>query len=117
MTPQTLTLTKMIYGTFSALNVFLGCESVCPPTGVEIAKIGERGFRGISQCPRNGRFESKNPHFSTGLHKENGDFLTQSAHVWDTGKWEFFDPEALFSCEAANLLQAPKPRKFKIGEK
>ena len=72
-----------------------------PPTGVKIAKIGKRGFRGqetpISQRPRNGRFESKNPHVSTGLHKENGHFLTQSAHFWDTGKWEFFDPETLFS--------------------
>ena len=72
-------------------------------TGVKIAKIGKRGFRGqktpISQSPRNVRFESKNPHFSTGLHivKENGVFLTQSAHFWDTGKWEFFDLETLFS--------------------
>ena len=45
-----------------------------------IPKIGKRGFRGqktlISQGPRKGRFESKNPHFSTGLHKENGDFST-----------------------------------------
>ena len=61
-----------------------------PPTGVKIAKIGKRGFRGqktpISQCPRNGRFEWR-----------NGDFLTQSARFWGTGKWEFFDPETLFS--------------------
>ena len=39
----------------------------------------------------------KNSHSSTGLCKENGDFFTQSAHFWDTGTWEFFDPEALFS--------------------
>ena len=36
-----------------------------PPTGVKMAKIGKRGFRGqktpISQCPRNGCFESKIP--------------------------------------------------------
>ena len=63
--------------------------------------LGKEGFgvkpTPISQCPRNGRFESKNPQFSTGPHKENGDFLTQSAHFWDTRKWEFFDPETLFS--------------------
>ena len=45
--------------------------------------------------PLKGRFESKNPHFSTGLHKENGDFLTQIALFWGIGKWEFFDPETL----------------------
>ena len=51
----------------------------------------------ISHCPRKGRFESKNPHLSTGLHKENGDFSTQSALFRGIGKWEFFDPETLFS--------------------
>ena len=60
----------------------------------------ERGFRGqktpISQCSRKGRFESKNPHVPTGLHKENGDFSTQIALFWGIGKWEFFDPETLF---------------------
>ena len=70
-------------------------------TGVKIPKIGKRGFRGqktpISHRLRQGRFESKNPHFSTGLHKENGDFSTQSALFWGDGKWEFFDPETLFS--------------------
>ena len=90
-------------GTFCVKLNFgkLGLRKRPPPTGVKIAKIGKRGFRGqknpISQCPKNGRFESKNPHFSTGLHNENGDVLTQSAHFWDTGKWEFFDPETLFS--------------------
>ena len=65
-----------------------------PPTGIEIAKSGKGGFRGqktpISQCPRNGRFESKNPHFPCGDLQRNGDSF-QSAHFWDTGKWEFFD--------------------------
>ena len=51
----------------------------------------------VSQCPGKGRFESKNPHFSTGLHKENGDFSTQSALFRGIGKWELFDPESLFS--------------------
>ena len=64
------------------------CESVGPLQGSKWPKNGKRGFRGqktpISQCPRNGRFESKIP-ISTGLRKENGDFLTQSAHFWDTG--------------------------------
>ena len=75
-----------------------------PPTGVKIAKIGKRGFWGqktpISQCPRNARFEPKNPHFSTGLHKENGDFFWLKTPISGTlgnGSWEFFDPETLFS--------------------
>ena len=57
-------------------------------------------FRGqktpVSQCPRKGRFESKNPHFSTGLQKENGDFLTQIALFWGIGKWEFLTPKPSF---------------------
>ena len=39
------------------------------------------------------------------------DFLTESAHFWGTGKWEFFDPETLFSrfgdfdpCRGANAF-------------
>ena len=79
----------------------IGLRTRRPCTGVKIPKIGKRGFRGqktpISRCSRKGRFESKNPHFSTGLHKENGDFLTQIALFWGIGKWEFFDPETLFS--------------------
>ena len=79
----------------------LGLRTRRPCTGAKIPKIGKRGFRGpktpISQCVRKGRFESKNPHFSTGLHKENGDLLTQIALFWRIGKWEFLDPETLFS--------------------
>ena len=63
------------------------------PTGAEIPKIGKRGFRGqktpISSRPRKGRFQ--------GHHKENGDFWTESALFWGDRKWEFFDPETLFS--------------------
>ena len=70
-------------------------------TGVKIPKIGKRGCRGqktpFSHRLRKGRFESKNPHFSLGLHKENGNFSTQSALFWGDGKWEFFDPKTLFS--------------------
>ena len=69
----------------------------------------------FSQCPRNGRFESKNPHFSTGLHEKNGDFLTQSAHFWDTGKWEFLTPKPSFPgfgdfdpCRGRTLSQEEK---------
>ena len=36
----------------------------------------------ISQCPRRFRFESKNRHFSTGHHNENGDLLIQSVLCW-----------------------------------
>ena len=77
------------------------CESTDPIQGSQIPKIGKRGFRArkapISDRPRKGCFESKNPHFSTGYHKENGDFWTQSAHFWGDRKWELFDPETLFS--------------------
>ena len=67
------------------------CESVRPVQG---PKIGKRGFRSrktpISPHPRKQRFESKNPHFYTGHHKENGDFLTRSAHFWGWGGMEIF---------------------------
>ena len=72
------------------------CERVPPATGVRIPKIGKRGSRGqktpTSQCSR-GHYESKNPHFHRGALYRNGDFLTQSALFWGTGKWELFDPE------------------------
>ena len=72
-----------------------------PPTAVKIAKIGKRGFWGqktpISQCPSMGASSQKNPISLQGSTRDSGDFLTQSAHIWDTGKWEFFDPETLFS--------------------
>ena len=51
----------------------------------------------ISHHPRKGRSESKNPHFYTELHKENGDFLSRSALFWGGGKWGFFESETLFS--------------------
>ena len=61
----------------------------------------KRGFRSrktpISPHPRKGCFESKNPHFYTRHHKENGGFLTRNAHFWGGGKWGFFDSETLFS--------------------
>ena len=72
-----------------------------PLTGVKNPKIGKRGFRSqktpISPHPRKGRLESKNPHFYTGHHRENGDFLTRDALFWGGGKWGFFDSETLFS--------------------
>ena len=77
------------------------CESVCPLQGSKSPKSGKEGF-GVkktpifSQCPRNGRFESKNPNFSTGLHKENGDFLTQSAHLGALGNGSSLTPEPSF---------------------
>ena len=74
-----------------------------PPTGVKIPKPGKRGFwvstnSHFSQCPRNGRFESKTHHFYSGLHKQNGDFLTQSIHFWGTGKngGSFLTPKPSF---------------------
>ena len=43
------------------------------------------------------RFESKNPHFSTGLHKENGDFLTQTAQISGAlGNGSFLTPKPSF---------------------
>ena len=47
--------------------------------------------------PRKGGLESKNPHFYTGHHRENGDSLTRDALFWGGGKWSFFDSETLFS--------------------
>ena len=83
---------------FSNLSV---CESVRPIQGSKTTKIGKRGFRSqktpISPHPRKGRLESKNPHFYTGHHMENGDFLTRDALFWGGGKWGFFDSETLFS--------------------
>ena len=42
------------------------CESVRPLQGSKSPKSGKEGFGVISQCPRNERFESKNPHFPCG---------------------------------------------------
>ena len=62
-----------------------------PPTGVKIAEIGKRGFQGqkapVSQCSRNRCF--KISPFSLWSPVEKCVFLTQSAHFWGTGKWEF----------------------------
>ena len=70
-------------GNFAPDKIYLGLRKRRHCTGVKIPKTGKRGFRGqktpISHRLRKGRFGSKNPHFSTGLHKENGDFSTQSA--------------------------------------
>ena len=72
-----------------------------PCTGAKIPKIRKRGFRSrktpISPHPRNGRFESKNPHFPCGALYGHGDFLTRSTLFWGGGKWGFFDSETLFS--------------------
>ena len=69
---------------------FLAKASAQPPALVKIAKIGKRGFRPfrgqrtpISQCPRNGRFESKNP---------ESPFLYRAPQ----GKWGFFDSKRPF---------------------
>ena len=67
-----------------------------PPTGVRIAKIGKRGFRGqktpISQCPRNGRFEPKIPIFLLEPCREMGIFVYSKrpfVGLWENG---FFCP-------------------------
>ena len=97
-----------------------------PPTGVKTAKIRKRGFRGqktpISQCPRNGRFESKNPHFSTGLHRANGDSLTQNAISGTLGNGSFLTPKPSFPdfgdfdpCRGRTLSQ-PFPQKMPYGQ-
>ena len=73
------------------------CKRVRPLQG---PKIGKRGFRGqktpISQCPRKGRFELKNPHFSAGLHNENGEFSAQSAVFEVMGNGSFLTPKPSF---------------------
>ena len=57
-------------GVLGMSRICLGLRTRRPCTGVKIPKIGKRGFQGqktpISQCPRKGRFESKNPHFPCG---------------------------------------------------
>ena len=76
------------------------CEPVGPLQGSKSPKSGKEGF-GVKKLPfpnspEKGALSQKNPHFSTGLHKENGDFSTQSALFWGDGTWEFFDPEPSF---------------------
>ena len=55
------------------------CESVRPVQGPKTPKSGKEGF-GVEKPPfpphpRNGRFESKNPHFPCGAVCRNGDFF------------------------------------------
>ena len=69
-----------------------------PFTGVKIAKIGKRGFRGqktpISQCPRNGRFESK-----------KSPFLYRAPQ----GKWGFLDKTPISGTLGHGSFLTPKP--------
>ena len=90
-----------------------------PCTGVKIHKIRKRGFQGqktpISHQPGKGHCESENAHFSTGHHRENGDFLTQIAPFRGGGKWGFFDPDFLFSwfCGFLTPVQGRRVRNTK----
>ena len=73
------------------------CESVRPLH--KSPKSGEEGF-GVEKLPfpsvpEMGALSQKIPIFL--VESCRGDFLTQSAHFWGIGKWEFFDPETLFS--------------------
>ena len=93
---------RMLLVPGSQLHLGASDLGICLPlTGVKIPKIGKRGFRSqktpISQHPRKGHSESKNPHFPCSALYRNGDFLTQSALFWGAGKWGFFDSETLFS--------------------
>ena len=47
--------------------------------------------------PRKGCSESKNPHFYTEHHKENGDFLTRNTLVWGRGICGFLTPKPSFA--------------------
>ena len=66
------------------------CEPADPLQGSKSTKPGKEGFgvkkTPISGRPRKGRFESKNPHFSTKY------FWTQNALFWGDRKSEFFWP-------------------------
>ena len=67
-----------------------------PLTGVKFPKIGKRGLRGeklpFPIAPENGALTQTNPHFSTGYHKENGDFLDSGA----IGNGSFLTPKPSF---------------------
>ena len=92
----------LIFWFFEFLNFWAwGCESVRPLQGSKSPKSGKDGF-GVKKLPlpsvpEMGALSQKNPHFSTGLRKEMGIFLPQSAHFLGTWKWGFLDPETLFS--------------------
>ena len=58
---------------------------------------GSEKKKTMSHDSGKGRFESENAHFSTGHHRENGDFLPRNALVWGEGKWGVSDSETLFS--------------------
>ena len=72
----------------------LRLRNASTPTVGQNPQNRKRGFRGqktpISQCTRQGALNQKKPHFPGGALYRNGDFLTQSALFWCTGKWEFF---------------------------
>ena len=68
-----------VYVLFLLLHSTLDLRTRPPPTGVKIAKIGKRRFRGqklsFPSAPEMGALTN---------------VLTQSTHFWGTGKWEFF---------------------------
>ena len=91
-----------------------------PCTGVKISEIRKRGFRGrrtpVSLDPEKGQFESENPHFSTGHHRENGDFLTQTAlfpGLWEMGAFRPRNPLFLIS-EILTPVQGRGARNTKV---
>ena len=71
-----------------------------PLTGVKIPKIGKRGFRSqktpISDHPRKGRSEPKNPHFHTEHYKGNGDLWARNTLFWGGGKGGFLTSKPSF---------------------
>ena len=71
-----------------------GLEMHLPLTGVNIPKIGKRGFR--SQTTPISPHHRKSPFLYRAPQGKWGVFLTQRALFWGTGKWEFLTPNPSF---------------------
>ena len=80
-------------GVFGPLN--LGTPRPC--TRVKIRKIRKRGFRGRkTHFPRPRRFESENPHFPTGHHREMGILWLKPPFSGVVGNGGFSTPKPSF---------------------
>ena len=87
-------------GTEYSHFLYYTCKSIRPAQGPQTQNREKRGSESkkIPIFPhRQGRLESKNPHFPVVPCIEVGIFLTRDALFWGGRKWGFLDSEPLFS--------------------